>query len=1591
MAFPPEFSLEEDLFTGLDENTCGELAVQLEHMDPRRRNLLASNRRLLKALCSLTPGLRMHAVRFLMEGDALELFSPKGYAVEPTLEKIARYLETAGNPFPVARLARKLRFYLIKHGSLYMQGFMERFDLDHLMRAFTTRVLHSVWMTDRLAFNIPLCVDPGESQSDWKETLGNRIRSCWLLSYIDSPQRARPTSEALTLSARFNRFTDLNYRALYYLNVHDKSVGTCLKCLQALEDMLRCYLELFRGMDAAAALEELESRAVEAKVFGIARRGIEASLRHELHLPARAEFPLDSALPPQTEALLMAYDGEKAGRCIQMDLRALDVQELSRISVAELINILHQKGLARGPELFDGLRQAGGRVITEISTEESEETVDGGGARGSKRTSDFITFIDLRETRRGGSLPFPVRIIVDAVTRNANIIPDTSRLKLIIYAGELETHLDIRIGGHSARIHYSLAPPERGGRFALQYAEGGNEEGNMRRLEVMTRAFRKAGLKVTLNGQFLEAVYDKDCGATTLDAVREKTTLGLQILNSMPDLDYALAGFNGAYPDPLQTELFGYFDKPAMEQLLEAWAQHCFENGFFFLDLLRPVKKGEDQFYHKAELYWDGRGPYTDPYRRQIQKNGAKLDAALRESIKRIDLPLGEEAGLGSQPLGQALFDRLIDLENRSLRHSLLFVNERGYVSPNPVIHELRQHPVTLFIDYLKLDDMLPALSRAAHLAEQVSNLGSWEDLGKLGGLWVSRLRISIIKDVLSFFVLRVPETYRALLGFATIGEDPLPVPFIDRVAELIRSSNAVTDADRIALILNLFGYRVEVAKERPAPDWDTIRYHLEQPNPPDMEVGIVSIPGVITSAGVVTGRFRANAPERPLKDFEDGILVDDYLTPEDDSKIQTARGVLITSGGELSHAAIRTREFKKPSLILKDVHYHNGALTYAPHYNRCLMHCYPLPLRETTVHACYCLPGNRNPITIRDGDLMRLDGDRGQLVVLGNQESMQQTWQLVLTLEKHPQMESLWQKMTLQLETLQDADTFRFLLSEWILVQEIPPERMRMLLRAANGNPAHGREVEEYLRQLLMDMLRRTDSFLQKQKVKIIRSHSLMELFYHLGAAVSQCERLENLESVFAEKALEPKVERDRLDGLCSLAWGKIEQYRPALLDELIEASDRARQTDVPEVRQFVAWKRLLHTSRDAGLDWEPHCVELAQRMELFRERKDEMIRKLLTGIDPGASESSYLIPKEGLDSDFRRLTGGKAAHSGEILLALRGLDGEDVCVPRGFSTTILLWQRLMTNPRDLEELLGDALTRTLRPYLVLHLDRFKSLLEERRISHLSEKEVWLRFLRILKDDGLPSPRALQEELDSFCDWIEKAEEVGSDAVLLAFARVFGRFAVRSSGVREDSLEESFAGQKLTVLNVLGPNQLCRAIGEVIASGAEAVLVEEMIPAEVSGVAFSVHPGTGNFGQVLVNSAYGLGEGVVSGRVDPDTLVIDKESGRVVCQPIIGRKLIRIVPASRELARGGNTREESVPSELQHQLSLRDRQQKLLTSVVKALENHFDCPLDVEWAVDPLGRLFVLQSRPITTLWRTLAKGKDLMAIHPETEVTRD
>lgn len=221
-------------------------------------------------------------------------------------------------------------------------------------------------------------------------------------------------------------------------------------------------------------------------------------------------------------------------------------------------------------------------------------------------------------------------------------------------------------------------------------------------------------------------------------------------------------------------------------------------------------------------------------------------------------------------------------------------------------------------------------------------------------------------------------------------------------------------------------------------------------------------------------------------------------------------------------------------------------------------------------------------------------------------------------------------------------------------------------------------------------------------------------------------------------------------------------------------------------------------------------------------------------------------------------------------------------------------------------------------------------------------------------------------------------------EAILDAYAGLGGDtpVAVRSSATSEDLPEASFAGQLDTYLNVVGPGALLDAVRRCWASlwtdravayradhGIDqrpvgiAVVVQEMVDADVAGVMFTANPLTGRRKETVIDAAPGLGEALVSGAVNPDHFTVDAATGEIL-QRSLGNKLIESRPAQ-----DGGTR-------LSHrqdgagQACLTDGQIRSLARVGSRVEELYGEPQDLEWAIEPRGGIRVLQSRPITTLF---------------------
>ncbi|MCU1517010.1 MAG: phosphoenolpyruvate synthase [Pseudarthrobacter sp.] len=205
---------------------------------------------------------------------------------------------------------------------------------------------------------------------------------------------------------------------------------------------------------------------------------------------------------------------------------------------------------------------------------------------------------------------------------------------------------------------------------------------------------------------------------------------------------------------------------------------------------------------------------------------------------------------------------------------------------------------------------------------------------------------------------------------------------------------------------------------------------------------------------------------------------------------------------------------------------------------------------------------------------------------------------------------------------------------------------------------------------------------------------------------------------------------------------------------------------------------------------------------------------------------------------------------------------------------------------------------------------------------------------------------------------------------------------AVRSSATAEDLPTASFAGQQDTYLNVVGAAAVVDAVRDCWASlwtdravsyradrridptaVALAVVVQRMVDAEAAGVMFTANPLTGRRQQAVIDASPGLGEAVVSGAVNPDHFVVDPATGQVV-QRRLGDKRLMVRPLP-----GGGTETLELP-DAGTAACITDRQAGDLAMLGMRAEQHFGSPQDTEWAIDADGKLWLTQSRPITTLY---------------------
>jgi rifampicin phosphotransferase len=301
----------------------------------------------------------------------------------------------------------------------------------------------------------------------------------------------------------------------------------------------------------------------------------------------------------------------------------------------------------------------------------------------------------------------------------------------------------------------------------------------------------------------------------------------------------------------------------------------------------------------------------------------------------------------------------------------------------------------------------------------------------------------------------------------------------------------------------------------------------------------------------------------------------------------------------------------------------------------------------------------------------------------------------------------------------------------------------------------------------------------------------------------------------------------------------------------------------------------------------------------------------------------------------------------------SLARLANVGLSVPGGFHVTTAAYERFVAD-NDLQVAIRDAL-RAVDLAQLTTLDSASRAIADRFIA-------------------APLPREIAEAIDQGYAALPGAEPA---------------VAVRSSATAEDLPGLSFAGQQETYLNVRGPAAVqdavkrcwaslwtARAIGYRLKMGIDqnsismAVMVQVMVPSEVSGVLFTANPTSGARDELVVTASFGLWEAVVSGQVTPDSYVVDR-SGLALKQTTLGAKEAMVRPA-----KGQGTTIDVLPGNRRREQSLSEQQLRELGELAIRVEGVFGgVPQDIEWGLTD-GHFWLLQARPMTGLPPAPLKG---------------
>ncbi len=1226
---------------------------------------------------------------------------------------------------------------------------------------------------------------------------------------------------------------------------------------------------------------------------------------------------------------------------------------------------LHQKGLRLGMRL----------VQTGRSTNRTLDLVVASRKR-ILRTFKGISYVDFEPEGEAegmpAAVPYPVSALADALGRQLLHGQETfPAVKIFCYGNEVHYYLSYR--NHPALLRIDYSPPLQGGMIDLEYYGVSKYELSLHpnpSLEAIRLFFRRLEFDVQVENTHIHARYDKE-RAIDLEDLCRKAEAVFGLIPYLMELDWMIGGLS--------------LGSEARHMVAENWAERFVLWGALPISQLltkdrQAILAGVEQGpTGEQEMPWPGEGPYQDRYTSPLPED---FLVRLRSTVEDLGLDLGalvEEKDC--RVLGQVRIERcFLDPIREAVAYRELLPSPAGLRRCSALLFQ-REHEAERLADILAAsDEILVSAGDLARLIAPLERFLRFQTTGYLDGYEVQRTRLSLRGERLGLYVLRDEAGIIRLALFAR-GEglwrkrDEPDGPW---------TSNSSCDAMTLACLLRRVNWPVEnttasvqsaaeIAREIRQRFRRGIEVRLPAPQP-----GERVVTGLKASPGRAVGVALCGTAGRSPKDFDGAVLIAPAVRPEDNTFLYHSAGIVSTGGGVLSHAGLIAAQFHKPAMIIpgqwRQLPEGSSALLY-----RTLDFCEELSTRHGRRIT------SRRKIReqeheLREGDLVVLDASGGTLRVLGQDRvtmALHENFQLLgdtgRRLSHASDPHEILHLRGWRLRATHQIEKVLSKLTDTVLARHAVHE---ILFSRVHGEIGSSHGARAHLLSLILGNRAIGGS---------IRDHLL-----HIASGMERTYRR------LCDKVMERVPVSTSLYEILALRL-EVLRFRQSLLDA--SAALRAcgvseSETGLPEtgtMESAVRSRALALRAEKIQALQEPTASASAAFRSLQLRRQIERIDAVLgTAADsrpcgrnplpsppPAPSQAGCRFVLEPVACGFEsfELIGWKAAN-----LAEAERIGGSGLIPSWFVITNEAFEEMLGEPLD-----HNALGREGVPSGAANLREAIDAIAERRGIDNVQKSVQIRgiwervsFKQEVADEILAAYRRLVQIPQSGSDGDDRKPFV----------------AIRSSAREEDAELAARAGEFETFLFIQGEKALLdhvkrawsglwteRALHNraVLGTGRErtggGIIVQRIVWSRVSGVLQTVNVAEGEMREMVINAGLGLGEGVVSGVVGADQIVVDKES-HMESEPLRFRyvtadKRERVV-FNRRLDLGTIREETLYHQRLRPALEYVELMELVRTAA--SLEVVYGFPLDIEFGIEGT-KLWILQVRPVATFASVLSE----------------